>query len=87
MTDGSSDADGRQPQSRWPDPTEIEHGGRARHRRRRFSPTKNTSAAFSSSSKTSADGRQNIEYVSETRVMLTYELPLNEIVLDFYDQA
>ena len=32
-------------------------------------------------------GRQkNIEYVSETRVMLTYELPLNEIVLDFYDR-
>jgi GTP-binding protein LepA len=32
-------------------------------------------------------GRQkNFEYVSETRVMLTYELPLNEIVLDFYDK-
>ena len=32
-------------------------------------------------------GRQkNFEYVSSTRVMLTYELPLNEIVLDFYDR-
>ncbi len=32
-------------------------------------------------------GRQmNFEYVSETRVLLTYELPLNEIVLDFYDR-
>ena len=30
--------------------------------------------------------QQNIEYVSETRVMLTYELPLNEIVLDFHDR-
>ena len=30
--------------------------------------------------------QQNIEYVSDTRVMLTYELPLNEIVLDFYDR-
>jgi GTP-binding protein LepA len=32
-------------------------------------------------------GRQkNFEYVSGNRVMLTYELPLNEIVLDFYDK-
>jgi len=28
----------------------------------------------------------NFEYVTATRVMLTYELPLNEIVLDFYDR-
>ena len=32
-------------------------------------------------------GRQKgFEYVSATRVMLSYELPLNEIVLDFYDR-
>jgi GTP-binding protein LepA len=32
-------------------------------------------------------GRQvNFEYVTATRVMITYELPLNEIVLDFYDR-
>ena len=32
-------------------------------------------------------GRQkNFEYVTPVRVMLTYELPLNEIVLDFYDR-
>lgn len=32
-------------------------------------------------------GRQkNFEYVTSNRVMLTYELPLNEIVLDFYDR-
>ena len=30
--------------------------------------------------------QKNFEYVSETRVLLTYELPLNEIVLDFYDR-
>jgi GTP-binding protein LepA len=28
----------------------------------------------------------NMEYPSQNRVMLEYELPLNEIVLDFYDQ-
>ncbi|HWX56813.1 MAG TPA: translation elongation factor 4 [Verrucomicrobiae bacterium] len=32
-------------------------------------------------------GRQkNFEYVGAARVMITYELPLNEIVLDFYDR-
>jgi GTP-binding protein LepA len=32
-------------------------------------------------------GRQlNFEYVTPTRVLITYELPLNEIVLDFYDR-
>src|SRR5215470_15437263 len=45
----------------------------------RSSPMKSTSAASSSWSK-------NVEYVSGNRVMLTYELPLNEIVLDFYDK-
>ena len=30
--------------------------------------------------------QKKFEYVSETRVMLVYELPLNEIVLDFYDR-
>ena len=30
--------------------------------------------------------QKKFEYVSEGRVMLVYELPLNEIVLDFYDR-
>jgi GTP-binding protein LepA len=30
--------------------------------------------------------QKNFEYVSGNRVMLTYELPLNEIVMDFYDK-
>jgi GTP-binding protein LepA len=30
--------------------------------------------------------QKNFEYITPTRVMLTYELPLNEIVLDFYDR-
>jgi GTP-binding protein LepA len=30
--------------------------------------------------------QKNFEYLSPTRVMLTYEMSLNEIVLDFYDR-
>ena len=30
--------------------------------------------------------QKGFEYVSDSRVLLTYELPLNEIVLDFYDR-
>jgi GTP-binding protein LepA len=30
--------------------------------------------------------QKGFEYVSASRVMLTYELPLNEVVLDFYDK-
>ncbi len=30
--------------------------------------------------------QKGFEYVSGKRVLLTYELPLNEIVLDFYDR-
>jgi GTP-binding protein LepA len=30
--------------------------------------------------------QKGFEYITTTRVMLTYELPLNEIVLDFYDR-
>jgi len=30
--------------------------------------------------------QKKFEYLSPTRIMLTYELPLNEIVLDFYDR-
>ncbi|ANM30863.1 GTP-binding protein LepA [Acidobacteria bacterium Mor1] len=30
--------------------------------------------------------QKNLTYVTKTRVMLEYELPLNEVVLDFYDK-
>src|SRR5262245_51094443 len=30
--------------------------------------------------------QKGFEYITTTRVMLTYDLPLNEIVLDFYDR-
>jgi GTP-binding protein LepA len=31
-------------------------------------------------------GQKKFEYITENRVMLVYDLPLNEIVLDFYDR-
>lgn len=30
--------------------------------------------------------QKRMEYISETRVMLTYEFPLSEVILDFYDK-
>src|ERR1700760_156093 len=71
--------------SRWPDPTDIE---------------KIEEPVINASILTSEEyvggilklveekrGRQkNFEYVTPTRVMLSYEPPLNEIVLDFYDR-
>ncbi len=30
--------------------------------------------------------QRNIDYLTEARVLLTYELPLNEVVMDFYDR-
>ncbi len=30
--------------------------------------------------------QREIKYLSESRVMITYELPLNEVVMDFYDR-
>ena len=30
--------------------------------------------------------QKKLEYVSETRILIEYELPLNEVVLDFYDK-
>jgi len=83
MTDGSvTEVDNP---SRWPDPSEIE---------------KIEEPIITANILTNEEyvggilklveekrGRQkNFEYVTPTRVMLTYELPLNEIVLDFYDR-
>jgi GTP-binding protein LepA len=71
--------------SRWPDPTEIEQVEEPVIEAKILTNEEYLGGIL----KLVEDkrGRQkNIEYVSETRVMITYELPLNEIVLDFYDR-
>ncbi len=71
--------------SRWPDPTEIETIEEPVITAKILTNEEYVGGIL----KLVEDkrGRQkNFEYVSETRVLLTYELPLNEIVLDFYDR-
>src|ERR1700716_826857 len=71
--------------SRWPDPSDI-----AKIEEPVINATILTSEEYVGGIlklvEEKSDRQQNFEYVSETRVMLTYELPLNEIVLDFYDR-
>ncbi|HEY5381742.1 MAG TPA: translation elongation factor 4 [Acidobacteriaceae bacterium] len=71
--------------SRWPDPSEIEKIEEPVITAKILTNEEYVGGIL----KLVEDKRgrqQNFEYVSETRVMLTYELPLNEIVLDFYDR-
>ncbi len=71
--------------SRWPDPTEIE-----KIEEPVILATILTNEEYVGGILKLVEdkrGKQKaFEYVSSTRVMLTYELPLNEIVLDFYDR-
>jgi len=71
--------------SRWPDPTEIEKIAEPV-----ITATILTNEEYVGGILKLVEekrGRQkNFEYVTPTRVMITYELPLNEIVLDFYDR-
>jgi GTP-binding protein LepA len=71
--------------SRWPDPTEIE-----KIEEPVILATILTNEEYVGGILKLVEdkrGKQRaFEYVSATRVMLTYELPLNEIVLDFYDR-
>ncbi len=71
--------------SRWPDPSEI-----ARIEEPVILATILTNEEYVGGIlKLVEDKRgkqKGFEYVSSTRVMLNYELPLNEIVLDFYDK-
>src|SRR3984885_4073678 len=71
--------------SRWPDPTDI-----VKIEEPVINATILTSEEYVGGILKLVEekrGRQkNFEYVTPTRVILTYELPLNEIVLDFYDR-
>jgi GTP-binding protein LepA len=71
--------------SRWPDPSEI-----AKVEEPVILATILTNEEFVGGILKLVEekrGKQKgFEYVSSTRVMLSYELPLNEIVLDFYDR-
>src|SRR5215472_8051543 len=83
MTDGSTlEVDNP---SRWPDPTNIDSIREPVILAKILTNEEYVGGIFKLVEE--KRGRQvNFEYVSETRVMITYELPLNEIVLDFYDR-
>jgi GTP-binding protein LepA len=71
--------------SRWPDPTNIDSIREPVITAKILTNEEYVGGIFKLVEE--KRGRQiNFEYVTPTRVMLTYELPLNEIVLDFYDR-
>jgi GTP-binding protein LepA len=71
--------------SRWPEPTNIEEIREPVITAKILTNEEYVGGIFKLVEE--KRGRQlNFEYVTPTRVMLTYELPLNEIVLDFYDR-
>ena len=71
--------------SRWPDPTLID-----KVQEPIITATILTAGEYVGGILKLVEGKRgkqkNFEYVGSSRVMLTYELPLNEIVLDFYDR-
>ena len=83
MTDGSVlEVDNP---SRWPDPTNIESIREPVITAKILTNEEYVGGIFKLVEE--KRGKQiNFEYVTPTRVLLTYELPLNEIVLDFYDR-
>jgi GTP-binding protein LepA len=71
--------------SRWPDPTNIEVIREPVITAKILTNEEYVGGIFKLVEE--KRGKQiNFEYVTPIRVLLTYELPLNEIVLDFYDR-
>ena len=84
LTDGSACIEVDNP-SRWPDTTEIEQIEEPVIIAKILTNEEYVGGILKLVEE--KRGRQkNMEYVSDTRVLITYELPLNEIVLDFYDR-
>jgi GTP-binding protein LepA len=83
MTDGSTlEVDNP---SRWPEPTNIDSVREPVIQAKILTNEEYVGGIFKLVEE--KRGKQiNFEYVTPTRVLLTYELPLNEIVLDFYDR-
>ncbi len=71
--------------SRWPDPSEIESIAEPVIKANILTNEEYVGGILKLVEE-KRGRQQNFEYVTPTRVMLTYELPLNEIVLDFYDR-
>jgi GTP-binding protein LepA len=83
LTDGS-EIDVENP-SRWPDPTNIASIREPVITAKILTNEEYVGGIFKLVEE--KRGKQiNFEYVTPTRVLLTYELPLNEVVLDFYDR-
>ena len=72
--------------SKLPDAGRIAQPRGADHHGDRSSRRPSTWAASCSSARRSAAQQKNIEYMTSGRVVITYELPFNEVVLDFYDR-
>jgi len=71
--------------SRWPDPTNIDSIREPVITAKILTNEEYVGGIFKLVEE--KRGKQiNFEYITPTRVMLTYELPLNEIVLGFYDR-
>ncbi|MGD0902976.1 MAG: translation elongation factor 4 [Terracidiphilus sp.] len=71
--------------SRWPEPTNIEEIREPVITAKILTNEEYVGGIFKLVEE--KRGKQlNFEYVTSSRVLLTYELPLNEIVLDFYDR-
>jgi GTP-binding protein LepA len=83
LTDGS-EIDVENP-SRWPDPTNIASIREPIITAKILTNEEYVGGIFKLVEE--KRGKQmNFEYVTPTRVLITYELPLNEVVLDFYDR-